>query len=98
TAIYTLSLHDALPIYPRVDFFSVYVQGLTNAYRWVDPPEGFKKGDSPGTGRVLLQKTLMLNFWRPGDEYVEDQRIIRYGIPGKEIGRAQSELQSQSNL
>ena len=23
---------------PRIDFFSVYVQGLTNAYQWVDPP------------------------------------------------------------
>jgi hypothetical protein len=68
---------------PRVDFFSVYVQGLSNAYQWVDPPEAFKKGDPPTKGGVLLQKTLMLNFWRPGDEFVEDQRIIRYGIPGK---------------
>ena len=68
---------------PRVDFFSVYVQGLTNAYQWVDPPEAFKPGDPPGNGRVLKQKTLMLNFWRPGDERVEDQRIIRFGIPGK---------------
>ena len=68
---------------PRVDFFSVYVQGLSNAYHWVDPPAAFKSGDPPGTGRVLTQKTLMLNFWRPGDEYVEDQRIIRYGVPGK---------------
>ena len=68
---------------PRVDFFSVYVQGLSNAYQWVDPPQAFKKGDPPGKGRILLQKTLMLNFWRPGDEYVEDQRIIRYGIPGQ---------------
>jgi hypothetical protein len=68
---------------PRVDFFSVSVQGLSNAYQWVDPPDAFKMGDSPGKGRVLTQKTLVLNFWRPGDEYVEDQRIIRYGIPGK---------------
>ena len=68
---------------PRVDFFSISVQGLSNAYRWVDPPEAFKRGDPPGKGRELAQKTLMLNFWRPGDEYVEDQRIIRYGIPGK---------------
>jgi len=68
---------------PRVDFFSVYVEGLTNAYKWVDPPEAFKKGNPPTTGRVLVQKNLMLNFWRPGDEYREDQRIIRYGIPGK---------------
>ena len=68
---------------PRVDFFSVFVQGLTNAYHWVDAPEAFKPGDPPGKGRMLTQKTLMLNFWRPGDEYVEDRRIIRYGIPGQ---------------
>jgi hypothetical protein len=68
---------------PRVDFFSIYVQGLSNAYQWVDPPEAFKQGDPPGKGRVLAQKTLLLNFWRPGDEFVEDQRVIRYGIPGK---------------
>jgi len=68
---------------PRIDFFSVYVQGLTNAYKWVDPPAAYKAGDPPGTGRVLLHKTLMLNFWRPGDEYVEDRRAIRFGIPGK---------------
>ncbi len=68
---------------PRIDFFSVYVAGLTNAYRWTDQPEAFKPGDAPGKGRTLLEKTLVLNFWRPGDEFVEDQRIIRYGIPGK---------------
>jgi hypothetical protein len=68
---------------PRVDTFSVLVQGLTNAYKWVDPAGGYKPGDSPAKGRELLQKTLQLNFWRPGDEFVEDQRIIRYGIPGK---------------
>ena len=25
----------------------------------------------------------MLNFWRPGDRYREDERIIRFGIPDK---------------
>jgi hypothetical protein len=68
---------------PRVDYFSVAIQGLTNAYKWVDPPDAYVAGDPPGKGRQLLQKTLLLNFWRPGDEYVEDQRIIRYGIPGQ---------------
>ncbi len=68
---------------PRIDFFSIFVQGLTNAYQWDDPAGAFKTGDPPTTGRVMTEKTLMLNFWRPGDEYVEDQRIIRYGIPGK---------------
>ncbi len=32
---------------------------------------------------MLTEKTLVLNFWRPGDEFVEDQRVIRYGIPGQ---------------
>ncbi|MEX0978571.1 MAG: hypothetical protein WDZ48_06955 [Pirellulales bacterium] len=68
---------------PRVDYFSVYVEGLTNAYQWTDRPEEFKQGDPPTKGRTLLQKNLMLNFWRPGDEYREDERTIRFGIPGK---------------
>jgi len=68
---------------PRVDFFSVFVEGLTNAYRWRDRPDAFKPGDPPTTGRELAQKNLMLNFWRPGDEYKDDQRTIRFGIPGK---------------
>ncbi len=68
---------------PRIDSFSVFVGGLTNAYRWYDDTAGFKLGDPPGKGRRFEQKTLMLNFWRPGDEFLEDRRIIRYGIPGK---------------
>ncbi len=67
----------------RIDFFSIYVQGLSNAYKWGDPPGAYKQGDPPGTGRVFAYKTLRLNFWRPGDEFVEDQREIRFGIPGK---------------
>jgi hypothetical protein len=67
----------------RIDFFSVAIQGLTNAYQWTDRPAEFHQGDPPGKGRVLTEKTLVLNFWRPGDEFVEDQRIIRYGMPGK---------------
>ncbi len=66
---------------PRIDFFSIYVQGLTNAYRWVDPPGAFKMGDPPGKGRVLTYETLLLNFWRPGEDIVEDQRIIQFGFP-----------------
>ena len=68
---------------PRIDFFSIYVQGLSNAYRWIDPPGGFKKGDPPGQGRIFTTKTLRLNFWRPGDEFLEDLQEIRFGIPGK---------------
>jgi hypothetical protein len=67
---------------PRIDRFSVYVMGLTNAYRWIDPPGEYKAGDPPGKGRILLRKTLKLNFWRPSDEYFEHEEEIHYGIPG----------------
>ena len=33
---------------PRLTYFSVFVKGLTNAYKPVDLPDGFKPGDPPG--------------------------------------------------
>ncbi len=68
---------------PKIDRFSVYIRGLTNAYRWRDEPGELKKGDPLGTGRRLRQKTLKLNFWRPGDEYDQHEQEIHYGFPGE---------------
>lgn len=68
---------------PRIDRFSIYVTGLTNAYQWEDEPGRYKVGDPIGTGRHLLRKTLRLYFWRPGDEYFEHENEIRFGIPGQ---------------
>jgi len=65
------------------DYFSIYVQGLTNAYRWEDPKGAYKEGDPPGTGRRYQHKNLQLNFWRPGDRINEHEGEIRFGIPGK---------------
>jgi hypothetical protein len=57
---------------PRTDYFSIYVQGLTNAFRLNRTPDG----------RAVHQlKTLQLNFWRPGDAVLEHEKEIRYGIP-----------------
>jgi hypothetical protein len=67
---------------PQIDRFSVYVKGLTNAYRWEDDQAAYKKGD-PLSGRRLGVKTLKLNFWRPGDEYFEHEGEFRLGIPGQ---------------
>jgi hypothetical protein len=68
---------------PKTDHFSIYIQGLTNAYQWVDAKQGdqyiYKKGDPLGTGRKLLQKTLRLNFWRPSDTFYEHESEFRYG-------------------
>lgn len=66
---------------PRIDFFSVYIQGLTNAYKFADPPGTYKKGDPPGTGRVFVTKTLQLNFWRPGDIVNPTEDEVRFGLP-----------------
>ncbi|MAT71809.1 MAG: hypothetical protein CMJ58_20055 [Planctomycetaceae bacterium] len=66
---------------PEIDFFSVYVAGLSNGYRWEDPAGAYEAGDPPGKGRTFTRKTLQLNFWRPGDEYQENEREIRLGVP-----------------
>ena len=66
----------------RIDFFSIYVKGLSSAYRWTDPPK-VAKGAEPAAGRKFQYKTLELNFWRAGDEYFPTQHEIYYGIPGK---------------
>jgi hypothetical protein len=68
---------------PQTDFFSIYVQGLTNAYKWEDTPEAVQAGSAPGTGKKFVQRTLKLNFWRPSDEFDENEREIRYGVPGE---------------
>lgn len=66
---------------PRIDFVSVLVKGLTNAYKPVNLPNSFKPGDPPGSGCQLLAKTLRLNFWRPGDTVHEHEEEIHYGVP-----------------
>ncbi len=68
---------------PRIDFFSVYVGGLTNAYRFHDRDGAFGVGDPPGTGREYTFKMLQLNFWRPGDEVLEHEREFRFGMPSE---------------
>jgi hypothetical protein len=66
---------------PRIDFFSVYVRNLTNAFQFVDPPGAYKPGDPPGTGRKFVSKMLELNFWRPGDTEFAHEREYRFGLP-----------------
>ncbi len=66
---------------PRIDFFSVFVRGLTNAYKPVDLPNVYKPGAEPGTGRDFLSKSLRLNFWRPGDALNEHEDDVFFGVP-----------------
>jgi hypothetical protein len=58
---------------PRSDYISIYVQGLTNAYRLAD---------TAGDGRrKVLSKSLQINFWRSGDAIRLSEQEITYGIP-----------------
>jgi hypothetical protein len=68
---------------PRIDYFSVIVQGLTNAYHWKDEPGKYQKGMPLGVGRTLSRKSLKINFWRAGDEYYEREKEIHYPAPGQ---------------
>ncbi len=65
---------------PRLDYFTIYIQGLTNAFKFEDPAGAFKKGSPPGTGRKFTVKTLQMNFWRPGDTVEEHEEEIKYGV------------------
>jgi hypothetical protein len=74
---------------PRNVWFSVYVEGLTNAYRWKDDPAKYvaaldaaKERKRGPAYRELFGKALQLNFWRIGDEYTLKEDQIRYGVPG----------------
>jgi hypothetical protein len=71
---------------PRIDFFSVLVGGLTNAYHWEDAPGAYRAGDPPGKGREFARKMLQLNFWRPGDELNQTEQELRYGVPPGKAG------------
>jgi len=56
---------------PRTKFFSVRVQGLTNA----------QKLQARGSEIDYLQKVLVLHFSRPGDTVDELEDTIRFGVP-----------------
>ena len=71
---------------PEIDFLSVYARGLSNAYDWTDPEGAYQQGDPPGKGREFVRKTLQLNFWRPGDRFLQHENEIRYGTPAGKAG------------
>ena len=66
---------------PRSDFLSLYIQGLTNSYRFTDTATDFAQGEPLGKGRVLELKTLQINFYRPGDTRDLTEDVIYEGMP-----------------
>ncbi|MFK7768810.1 MAG: hypothetical protein AB8B55_16440 [Mariniblastus sp.] len=72
---------------PDLDYVSVYVKGLTNAFRLS------KNVDEPSK-----LKTLQLNFWRAGDSVAEERDDIAFGIPFVDDSRRQVLICKQYNL
>lgn len=68
---------------PRVNNFTIYVSGLTNALRWTDDPDKAynKENQLPMIGRSIYRKVLKLNFFRPGDQNITPDTKVYFGIP-----------------
>jgi hypothetical protein len=61
---------------PRIDFFSIYVRGLTNAMRWRQiPGSTIGPDDPPGIHMEHALESLRLDFWRPGDEAAREMQV-----------------------
>jgi hypothetical protein len=76
---------------PNNVWFSVYVEGLTNAYKVTDDPAkyaDFKKTGQYVAFREISAKVLKLNFWRPGDEFTVRENQVRLGVPALPGGPA----------
>ena len=82
---------------PQINYFSIFVQGLTNAYRFVEADE-FDKGTAPGKGRKFTYKTLQLNFRRAGDALFEHEEELLYGIRLEQKPQEQVKILRQYGL
>lgn len=91
TWVYEDEANDYSGIDRTLDFFSIYVSGLTNSYYWEDVPFGEpgaydmqEEGEKKlGTGRKMYRKTLELKFWRKGDEFDMKSKEYKLGQPGE---------------
>lgn len=68
---------------PRIDYFSIYIRGLTNAMRWRQiPGSTIGPNDPPGIHIEHALEALRLDFWRPGDDRDEVEEEFRVGHRG----------------
>ncbi len=74
---------------PALDFVSLKISGLTNAYRMeINPDKTI----------TFENKTLQLNFYRPGDGIDQADDQIQYGIPLTDDPREQMEIARRYHL
>ena len=73
---------------PNVDFVSLYVSGLTNAFQQ----------DGEGSEAPYRRKALQLNFFRPGDAMNQTEDRIRFGVPSFENAEEQAYVLDKYSL
>lgn len=68
---------------PRIDYFSIFVRGLTNSIRWrLNENARFSPDDPPGVGTDHALESLRLDFWRTGDEHRAAEEEVSIGHAG----------------
>ncbi len=64
---------------PRLNGFDIFIEGLSNGFRELKDPVTGEAVMDPETGKPKTQrKTLQLKFARPGDEFNQNEREIKY--------------------
>ncbi len=84
TVIYGVAIWRGID--PETDFFTVYMNGFSNGYQIIRGPDG-----QP----VIQRRTLVQKYWRPGDEFDEDEREIRPLEPPTWVYRADDAKSAQ---
>ena len=67
---------------PRINEFSIFISGLTNAYQWGDRmlEDGtYENTGSIGEGRIIKRRVLRTDWWRVGDANSLDESQIHFG-------------------
>jgi hypothetical protein len=77
-----------MDVNPNIDYLSVYVSGLTNAFQQ----------DGEGADAPYRRKALQLNFYRPGDTMSQTEDTIRLGVPAYSDEEEQAYILKQYNL
>ena len=67
---------------PRVNEFSIFIGGLTNAYQWsnrVTEDGEYVNSGKIGEGRIIKRRVLKIDWWRVGDPKSLNESQIHFG-------------------
>ena len=66
-------------INPKTDYFTVFMSGFSNGYRVAKGPNG---------GQLIERRTIVQEFWRPGDRFDQAEIEMRFKGDPKWVYRA----------